>query len=75
MRITLEISDEQVTELKRLGKQANLSLSELVRGAIGEYLQRHEIDNDDVAFGLFRERPIESIGFQNTIRSEWHTRR
>ena len=71
MRTIVDIPDDQVAALKRLGEQAQVSRSELVRRAVGEYLQRHAIDNDDVAFGLWREQSIDGLALQESLRSEW----
>jgi len=71
MRTIVDIPEDQVEALKRLGERARLSRAELVRRAVAEYLQRQAPGPGDTAFGLWREQPLDALAVQDSLRAEW----
>ena len=71
MRTIVELPDEQIEALKRLSDDMLLSRAELIRRAVKEYLARHRPQAEERAFGPWKDRPKDSIGTQQQLRSEW----
>ena len=71
MRTIIDLPNEQIEPLKALSNRSNLSRAELIRRAVGEYLQRHRPLPDDEAFGLWKGRIVDGIKYQERLRSEW----
>jgi metal-responsive CopG/Arc/MetJ family transcriptional regulator len=71
MRTIVELPDEQVAALKRLSEDMHLSRAELMRRAVREYLARHRPEPPEQAFGLWKARPMDALGIQKRLRSEW----
>jgi len=71
MRTIVELPDEQIEALKRLSEQSKLSHAELMRRAVAEYIHRHGTARDNEAFGIWKTRPRDSLGYQQELRSEW----
>ena len=43
----------------------------LIREAVEEYLQRHYPENDDEAFGLWKQSPTDGVDYQDRLHSKW----
>jgi len=71
MRTIVDLPEEQIEVLKQLSEQSRLSRAELVRRAIAEYLQRHQSDQAENAFGLWRHEPRDALDYQRRLRQEW----
>ncbi len=71
MRTIVDLPDEQIAALKRMSDTAHSSRAELVRRAIDEYLARHLPAQDDDAFGLWKNRKIDGVSYQQHARDEW----
>ena len=70
MRTIIEIPDTLINRLKNLLEQKKISRAELIRRAITEYLQRHQVD-DDAAFGSWKDQKIDGLTYQTNLRDEW----
>lgn len=71
MRTIVDLPEDQIAALKRLSKQSKLSRAELMRLAVGEYLQNHCADNTDDAFGIWRGQALDGLDYQRQLRDEW----
>lgn len=71
MRTIVELPDEQIERLKALSKKSRLSRAELVRRAVADYLERQSPDEENVAFGIWRDKPRDGIDYQHALRDEW----
>jgi metal-responsive CopG/Arc/MetJ family transcriptional regulator len=73
MRTIIELPDEYILELDRLKDQEGLSRAELIRRAVESYLSRHRKPTlrEKPGFGAWKEKQIEGITFQRTLRTEW----
>lgn len=69
MRTIVDLSDEQVRELADLCRPEGLSRTEAVRRAIAEYLRARRPDGE--LFGLWRDREIDSLEYERSLRREW----
>lgn len=71
MRTIIDLRDEQIDALVKLGKRAMLSRAELVRRAVTEYLERHASEENDATFGLWKQRGEDGLTYQRRLRDEW----
>jgi predicted transcriptional regulator len=68
MRILVDIDEEQILALDRICKGAKRPRAALIRQAVDEYLARHRPQQADNAFGLWGERKIDGLAYQEQIR-------
>lgn len=71
MRTIIDIPDDQVEELARLGRRERVSRAELIRRAIAAFLRRHDTPEDDHAFGLWRDRRRDGLAYEDDLRRDW----
>jgi len=71
MRTLIDIEEESIRELDRLAARSKRSRSSLIRVAVSEYLKRNGIDDGEDAFGLWGERKVDGLDYQDRLRSEW----
>ncbi len=71
MRTLIDIPEEDLSLLNRLGEIRNVSRAELVRQAISSYLAPHKLAERVDGFGLWANCPIDGLAYQERIRSEW----
>ncbi|WP_187971457.1 ribbon-helix-helix protein, CopG family [Aquibium microcysteis] len=67
----VEIKEEQLQELDRIARETDRTRSALIEDALAEYLNRRKASHRDRAFGLWRERNIDGLAYQEEIRKEW----
>jgi hypothetical protein len=65
------ISDEQLRALDCLREKQHQSRSSLIRKVIDEYLREHRAAWPKEAFGIWRGKPVDSLAFEDKLRSEW----
>ncbi len=73
MRTIVDLPAEQIEALKQISQRSRLSHAELMRQAVAEYLERHNPDREDAAFGLWQERGREGVACQQRLRDEWES--
>ena len=71
MRTVVDLPDEQIAALKRLGEHSKLPRAELVRKAVAAYLRNHEPDAGENAFGIWKDDPRDGLDLQRQLRDEW----
>ena len=71
MRTIVDLTDAQIEALAKLGEAQNLSRAALVRKAIDEFVKNHSTEGAEEAFGLWRERGIDGLSYQQALRDEW----
>ena len=71
MRTIVDLPERQIKALRKLSASAHSSRAELVRRAIDEYLARNQPAQDDVAFGLWKNRKTDGLTYQERARDEW----
>lgn len=72
MRTIVDIPQEQIELLAAIGKREQLSRAELMRRAISEYINRHQPEQQETAFGLWRQRDEDGLAYQERLRQEWN---
>jgi hypothetical protein len=70
MRTIVDIPAEQLQQLAEFCRREDLSRAEAVRHAIALLLSAQTPEADQ-AFGLWKDRGIEGVDYQQTARGEW----
>lgn len=72
MRTIVDIPVEMIEKLDLIGSDSGISRAAVVREAVAEYLDKRASKiEDSEAFGIWSERPVNGLKFQEKIRSEW----
>jgi len=70
MRTLVDIPDRQIQGLADICAAEKKTRSELIRVAIAEYLEKRRPTAAN-AFGIWKDRPIDGLAYQEQARSEW----
>jgi hypothetical protein len=73
MRTIVDLPDAEREQLDALCRQRGLSRAEALRQALRLWLQQQQPDHRRV-FGLWRDRPLDSLELQQALRQEWSER-
>jgi predicted transcriptional regulator len=71
MRTLVDIGDPEVKALDRLAQREKTSRAALIRKAIDDFLARNNADIEAEAFGLWGDRKVDGLAYQENMRSEW----
>ena len=71
MRTIIDIPENQLKRLTRICEREQLSRAEIIRRAIAVYLRQGGAASEDRAFGLWRDRGVEGLRYQEALRDEW----
>jgi len=71
MRALIDMSDSQVEALDSLAKRVRQSRAALIRAAIDDYLDRHHREQVENGFGLWGNRRVDGLDYQEKVRGEW----
>lgn len=70
MRTLIDIPEKQIKALTAISQAEKVSRAEVIREAIAYYLEK-KIPQSDDAFGLWKDRNIDGLAYQEQARSEW----
>lgn len=70
MRTLIDIPDQQIETLAAICAIKKVSRSELIRQAIACYIEQNRPSTAN-AFGLWKDRNMDGMDYQNKVRSEW----
>jgi metal-responsive CopG/Arc/MetJ family transcriptional regulator len=71
MRTLVDLGETQVQALDELAHKEKRSRAAVIRQAIDEYLLRRRKHEELDAFGLWGERKVDGLVYQEQVRSEW----
>lgn len=71
MLISVDLSDTQLRELDELSKAEKRSRAALIREAIDHFLAQRRSKHQDDAFGLWGQRKVDGLVYQQQVRSKW----
>ena len=71
MRTLVDLTDRQVAALDELSKSEERSRAALIRQAIDDYLTKWRSNQESDAFGLWGERKMDGLTYQEKVRDEW----
>lgn len=70
-RILIDLSDTQLQALAAKVQVEGRSRAAIIRDAIDAYLAHHAPGEGSGVFGLWRDRSIDGLEYQEAQRSEW----
>lgn len=75
MRTLVDLPEQDLRQLSELSKERKVSRAHLVRCAVAKYLEEEikENKNDtlDKLFGVWKDRNIDGLEYQEQMRKEW----
>ena len=71
MRTIVELPEEQVAALRDLCTREKASRAEIIRRAVGQYLQSNQSGRGKNAFGLWKKKKISALAYEARLRAEW----
>ena len=71
MRILVDVDEQNLRKLDRLAGKERRSRASVVRQAIAEHLDKRAPEALEDAFGLWGERKVDGLLYQEKVRSEW----
>jgi predicted transcriptional regulator len=71
MKTLIDIPDIQLKALAQIGETRKLSRAAVIREAIASYLRNQPRRKKPTAFGLWGDRKIDGLEYQEKLRSEW----
>jgi predicted transcriptional regulator len=71
MRTLIDIGDAQIEALDDLSRASKRSRAALIREAVADYLARHRRSELDDSFGLWGDRTMDGLAYQEKLRREW----
>lgn len=71
MRALIDIEEQQIERLDELARREKKSRAALIRHAVREYLDARSAEKAEDAFGLWGERVVDGLEYQERVRSEW----
>lgn len=70
MRTIVDLPERQIEALAKLSEKENTSRAAIIRLAIDDYIEKHQAALS-AAFGLWKDKPIDGLEYQERLRSEW----
>ena len=74
MRTIIEVPDEIIESLDRVGDSENRSRAALIREAIADFLRQKSVPPAQAAFGVWKANRQDGVKYQNQLRAEWDVR-
>ena len=71
MRTLVDLGDTQIQALDELSKKEKQSRAALIRQAIDDYLAKRHSKQEGDAFGLWGNRKVDGLAYQEKVRREW----
>jgi metal-responsive CopG/Arc/MetJ family transcriptional regulator len=71
MRTLVDLGDTQIQALDELSKKEKQSRAALIRRAIDDYLAKQHSKQENDAFGLWGNRKVDGLAYQEKVRREW----
>ena len=74
MRTIIDIPEDMLTQLESARVRQKCSRASLIREAIQSFLKKQSNPSDlDRAFGLWKEKELDGVDYQNALRREWES--
>lgn len=74
MRTVIDVPEELIESLDQVGGSEQRSRAALIREAIMEFLKQKSATSAEVAFGIWKQRGVDGLSYQEEMRSEWEDR-
>lgn len=70
-RIVIDLPDEDLRQLDNLKAIRHVARAEIIRQALAGYLENNRADGSSNAFGLWGNKKVDGVVYENQIREEW----
>ena len=70
-RILIDLPDAQLQALAAIMRTERRSRAAIVRDAIQAYVERHAAHDGPPVFGLWKDRGVDGLAYQEARRAEW----
>ncbi|MCA8271232.1 ribbon-helix-helix protein, CopG family [Burkholderia sp. AU30280] len=70
-RILVDLPDGQLDELAAIVETEHRPRAAIIRDAISAYIALHKRPLADDVFGLWKDRKVDGLAYQEEMRSEW----
>ena len=74
MRTIIDIPDQFIESLDRIGATNRQSRAAIIREAIADFLKVKSLPPSEAAFGIWKNRKMDGLEYQNELREEWEGR-
>ena len=71
MRMTIEVPEEQIRRLAAVCRREGVSRAEVIRRAIGCYLDAGCVRDPGDMFGTWRDRDVDGLRYERRLRRAW----
>jgi metal-responsive CopG/Arc/MetJ family transcriptional regulator len=71
MRTLVDLPEADIRALDELGERRRVSRAKIIREAVSAFLTKSADANAEEAFGLWRDRNVDGLEYQQQVRSEW----
>jgi len=71
MRTIVDLPEDQIVKLDRARELSGISRAEAIRRAVEQYLSVQLPDSEDEAFGIWKDRGVDSLEYERKLREEW----
>ncbi len=71
VRTIIDLPNTQLEALDALCRREGISRAEAVRRAVAAHVQQRRAAAPDAAFGLWRDRGVDALAYQDRLRREW----
>lgn len=72
MRTIVELPEKQLEALATICSQEKASRAEIIRRAVGQYIQEKQSGKGRNAFGLWKKKKINALKYESQLRAEWN---
>lgn len=70
-RILVDLPDSRINDLTLIVAAERRSRAAIIRDAIEAYIARRKSELGAEVFGLWKERPVDGLTYQQELRAEW----
>jgi len=74
MRTIIDIPDQFIESLDRIGATNRQSRAAIIREAIADFLKVKSLPPSEAAFGIWKNRKKDGVEYQIELREEWEGR-
>ena len=71
MRTLVDLGDARIKALDELARIEKLSRAAVIRQAVDDYLAKRRTKQQEDAFGLWGDRKLDGLAYQEKLRGEW----